>query len=156
MRGKEGDRMYKKLLIATDGSMQNKKAVQKGLELAKLCGARVTALHVTDTTIHMHPSMPGTLIATEDALNVVRKKLLEMGNTIVEEVVKEGKELGVEVTPLVLEGNPAHEILEIAPKFDLIVIGTQGKSGFEHFIMGSVAEKVVRHAPIPVLVVRSK
>jgi nucleotide-binding universal stress UspA family protein len=147
--------VYKKILIATDGSKQSKKAVTKGLEFAKLCGAKVTALNVADTTLHMHPSTPGALIAPEDALSVVRKKLLEIARTIVDDVAREGKKLGVEVSPLVLEGNPAHEILEIAPKFDLVVLGTQGKSGIARFIIGSVAENVVRHSSIPVLVVRA-
>ena len=67
-----------------------------------------------------------------------------------------GKIVNVAVEPVVREGNPASEIVNFAEKNDieLIVIGTLGKTGVQRFLMGSVAENVIRHSKVPVLVVR--
>jgi nucleotide-binding universal stress UspA family protein len=70
--------------------------------------------------------------------------------------VEEGKALGVEVTPLIVEGSPTKKIVEMATDFDLVVMGTLGRSALSKLFMGSVAERVTRYAPCPVLVVRSK
>lgn len=63
------------------------------------------------------------------------------------------------VSSVLASGTPWHEIVDAArrdPAIDLIVIGTHGRTGLGHVILGSVAEKVVRHAPVPVLVVRER
>jgi nucleotide-binding universal stress UspA family protein len=73
--------------------------------------------------------------------------------------VKEcGEASGVEVREVILEGHPSDEILNFAENnnIDLIVMGTLGKTGLDRFLMGSVAENVVRHAKVPVLVVRGE
>jgi nucleotide-binding universal stress UspA family protein len=59
---------------------------------------------------------------------------------------------------VVLEGNPSHEIIEFADNnnIDLIIMGTLGKTGFDRFLLGSVAEKVTRNSKVPVLVVRGE
>jgi len=69
---------------------------------------------------------------------------------------EKGKKIGVEVETLVVEGIPAKEILDVAEerKIDIIVMGTLGRTGLERLLLGSVAEKVIRHAPCPVFVVR--
>jgi nucleotide-binding universal stress UspA family protein len=66
------------------------------------------------------------------------------------------QERGKTVTPLVTRGQPFHEICEVAKgrQVDVIVMGTHGRSGLSHVLLGSVAERVVRHAPCPVLMVR--
>jgi nucleotide-binding universal stress UspA family protein len=142
--------MYKKILVTTDGSKHAIRTVIHALELAKRCGGTVTALHVIEGT---HPprsiSSPASLLLEEQI-----EKLKEEGREVVEQVVRKGKEMGVEVIPVVLDGHPAHEILEHGKDFDLIVVGTLGKSGIAHLLLGSVAEKVVRHATVPVLVVK--
>ena len=74
-------------------------------------------------------------------------------------MVKErGKVSGVEVREVLLEGHPSNEIIDFAENnnADLIVVGTLGKTGLDRFLMGSVAEKVVRGSKVPVLVVRSE
>ena len=69
-----------------------------------------------------------------------------------------GKAANIEVESVILEGSPADEIVDFAEKndIDLIVMGTQGKSAIERFLIGSVAENVVRHSKKSVLVVRKK
>ena len=66
-----------------------------------------------------------------------------------------GKENGIEVEELVVNGSPVKSIVEASKDFDIIVMGTLGRTGFAKFMMGSVAEKVVRFAKCPVMVVKS-
>ena len=82
----------------------------------------------------------------------------DTGKKAVNMVKKEGKKMGVEVETLVVEGNPAEEILIAAEErdIDIIVMGTLGRTGIQRLLLGSVAEKVIRHAPCPVFVVRLK
>jgi nucleotide-binding universal stress UspA family protein len=73
-------------------------------------------------------------------------------------VAEKAEEGGVEVEANIIEGHPADEIIKYSEKnsISLIVLGTLGKSGLDRFLLGSVAEKVVRNSKIPVLVVRGK
>jgi len=71
-------------------------------------------------------------------------------------VVNEGQKLGVNVTPKVVEGSPAKKIVDEAENYDLVVMGTLGRTGISKLLLGSVAERVVRFAPCPVLVVRAE
>lgn len=148
----EGNSMYKKILIATDGSDHSKEAEIHGLTMAKRSGATVTALHVVEV---VHPprsiSSPTSLLLDEQI-----ETLKMEGQKIVERIEDKGREMGVEVHPVVVEGHPANEIIERAADHDLVVVGTLGRSGISHLLLGSVAEKVVRHAPVPVLVVKTR
>ena len=143
--------MYKKILIATDGSEPSKEAEDHGLMLAKICGASVTALYVEE--INIPTAMVGDyLFFVEEQIEELEKA----GKKIVEDVVKKGEKMGVTVTPLLVEGHAAHEVIEHAKDYDIVVMGTIGRSGLSYLLTGSVAEKVVRHASVPVLVVRTK
>ncbi|RLF49149.1 MAG: universal stress protein [Thermoplasmata archaeon] len=140
---------FKRILIATDGSEYTKTAVEKGLSLAKLIGAKVTALYVIDMrSLAMIP--PDEI--TTPIYEIMRRE----GEEAVAYVENLGKSMGVEVETVVLEGNPAEEIIRLGKDHDMIVMGTLGKSGLERLLMGSVAEKVVRHAPCPVFLIRVK
>lgn len=139
----------KKILIATDGSEYTKEAVTTGLHLAKMLGAKVTALYVVDQTSFVSFPMDSSIVSVYSLLE-------NEGKRAVEEVKKEGEALGVEVTPVVAEGSPTRKIVEMAADFDLVVLGTLGRSALSKLFMGSVAERVTRYAPCPVLVVRSK
>jgi nucleotide-binding universal stress UspA family protein len=139
----------KKILIATDGSEYTKEAVMTGLKLAKILDAEVTALYVIDQTSFVTFPVDSSIVS-------VYPQLESEGKRAVEEVKKEGEAIGVEVTPVVAEGSPTRKIVEIAADFDLIVLGTLGRSALGKLFIGSVAERVTRYAPCPVLVVRSK
>ncbi len=73
----------------------------------------------------------------------------------VDKVSKEGSEMGVNVKTIVKNGSPAHEIIEESKNHDLIVMSSLGNTGLTHLLVGSVAEKVIRFAACPVLVVKS-
>jgi nucleotide-binding universal stress UspA family protein len=139
----------KRVLIATDGSENTKEAVSQGLYLAKVLGAEVTALYVVDQTSLVSFPMDSSIVSVYSLLE-------NEGKRAVEDVVKEGDALGVKVTPLIVEGSPTRKIVETSADFDLVVLGTLGRSALTKLFMGSVAERVTRYAPCPVLVVRSK
>lgn len=144
-----------KILIAVEDSEYSTKATAYGFELAKKVGAQVALLHVneipvtgtpyiTDPLINETPVlMPEVMIAQEES----SKKLL---NTIAEKYENE-----VTIYTLHKIGSPKEEILATAEEWnaDMIILGTHGRTGFDHFISGSVAEKVVRRAKCPVLII---
>jgi len=87
----------------------------------------------------------------EEQLSIEGKKATEYVENI-------GRAANIEVESIILEGNPANEILNFAEKneLDLIVMGTHGKTGIQRFFVGSVSENVVRHSKIPVIVVKGE
>ncbi len=138
---------YKRILIPTDGSEHSRLAVRKGVSLAKLVGGSVTALYVVN-----HSSFVGI---PEDSLIVDVYSLLRKEADGVLSFIKDlGEEHDVPVETLVEEGIPSEEILRAAKDHDLIIMGTLGLSGLSKLLLGSTAEKVIRHAPCPVMVVR--
>ncbi|MBU0686165.1 MAG: universal stress protein [Thermoplasmatota archaeon] len=139
----------RKILVATDGSEYTKEAVSAGLHLAKILGAEVTALYVIDQTSFVSFPIDSSIVSVYSLLE-------NEGKRAVEEVKKEGEQTGVKVSTVVVEGSPTRKIVEMAADFDLVVIGTLGRSALSKLFMGSVAERVTRYAPCPVLVVRSK
>ncbi len=140
---------FDKILIPTDGSENAKAAAVKGLALAKLLNADVTAISVVDS---------GALNANRGFRRAAVDNypfLEEESSAAVEQVRQEGEGMGVVVKKIVMKGVPANEIIEASKDYDLIVMGTLGRTGLSHLLMGSVAEKVVRFASCPVLVIRS-
>ena len=143
--------VYRNIVIATDGSENTLRAISYGIELAKLSGATVHALYVIDMTSFSSIPMDA---GWEEMYNILR----EEGEKAISVVKERGKVSGVEVREMILEGHPNNEIIDFAEKnnVDLIVVGTLGKTGLDRFLMGSVADKVVRGSKVPVLVVRSE
>ena len=139
--------MYKKILVPTDGSDFAKDAALHALFLAKVSGAEIIALSVSENHF-----INGISVSEEiEQINQIwtdrcKKDLEEF------EDMNDG---GVKISSVIKEGSPAKTILEVAEEedIDLIVIGSSGKSGFDRFILGSVSDKVVNAAKCPVLVV---
>jgi nucleotide-binding universal stress UspA family protein len=148
---------YQKILIATDGSKYSQTAVLQGMELAKLMGAKVYALYVFDKKAYIPPVLE-TSIHLGSKWDITEEMLRQEGADAIEYAKKVAKDKGIDYEGLVLEGDPAHEILEFAEqnKVDLIIMGTLGKGGLEKFLLGSVADKVVKHSKISVLVVKKQ
>ena len=140
--------LFKKILIPTDGSEYTKAAVRKGLEMAKAAGADVTALYVVDQTSFINFPMDSTIVSVYTLLE-------KEGEEAMEYVKKEAEALGVKVTTRIEEGSPSRKIVDLSAEHDLVVMGTLGRTGFSKLLLGSVAERVVRFAKCPVLVVRS-
>ncbi len=140
--------LFKKILIPTDGSEYTKAAVSKGLEMAKATGAEVTALYVVDQTSFINFPMDSTIISVYTLLE-------REGEEAMDYVKKEAETLGVKLTTRIEEGSPSRKIVDLSAEHDLVVMGTLGRTGFSKLLLGSVAERVVRFAKCPVLVVRS-
>ncbi|MDI3539838.1 MAG: hypothetical protein PWR29_764 [Methanolobus sp.] len=143
--------LYKKIFIATDGSEQNKKAVQHALEFAKTCGAKLYAGYVVDTAAFASIPMDA---GWEMMYELLQKEANEITSSVGENAQKEG----IPFEAVILEGHPGTEIVDFANKqdIDLIIMGTLGKRGLDHFLLGSVAENVIRNSSVPVLVVRGR
>lgn len=140
--------LFKKILIATDGSKRTQDAVEMGLKLAREHGSKVYAVYVVDTVTFA--SIP---------MDVTWESMYQLLKDEGEDAVKAVKDAApdVDVETHVLEGNPAVEITRFAGEkgVDLIVMGTLGKSGIDRLLLGSTAEKVIRIANCPVLVIKS-
>ena len=144
-------KLYKKILIATDGSEYTKNSIDYGLELAKNTEAKVHVIYVIDTAAFASIPMDA---AWESMYSLLKQE----GDEATKQVADKAELEGLEVERNTVEGHPAEEIIKYAEKnsISLIVLGTLGKSGLDRFLLGSVAEKVVRNSKIPVLVVRGK
>lgn len=140
-------RVYKKILVPTDGSEFAKKAQKQALFLANVCGAEIIAISVTENNF-----VSG--LPSDDEVYQLNQILKERSEENLEEFDKLNKN-DLKITHVIKEGLPAKVILEVAKEedVDLIVMGSSGKSGFDRFIMGSVADKVVNSAKCAVLVV---
>lgn len=152
-----GNNLYKDILIATDGSEHSKRAACHGIELAKLLGANVHSLYVLDKTSYA-PSSFQKPIQLGSKWNVLDDILQEQGRDALQYIKAFAEEKDINVNSNFVEGHAAHEILEFAEKhgIDLIVVGTLGKSRLEKILLGSVANKIVRHSKVSVLVVGQK
>lgn len=142
--------LFKKILVATDGSENAAKAASYGVNIAKPTGAEVHALYVVSTE---HALATRTVTGWTEAFE---ENLVNRGEVAIAYVEKLGKEAGVKVEPVFLKGIPAEEILDYAEEngIDLIVMGTQGLTGIKRFLIGSVAENVLRHSKVSVMIIR--
>lgn len=140
-------------LVAHDFSLSARKALALALDLFKASGGgRLVVVHVHE---------PGTDgfgvdIATLAPGGTVEQAYHEEAKATLAQELAEGQVEGVELVPRVIVGRPAHELVEVAKQEGavMIVVGSHGRRGFERFLLGSVAERVVRHAECPVLVVK--
>jgi nucleotide-binding universal stress UspA family protein len=145
--------IFRKIMVATDGSEEVRNAVDSAIRIAKLSGAKLYAVHVID--MGGYSITPSTDAEWEKAM---REQFITEGKEATTYVENAGKAADIEVESVILEGSPADEIVDFAERndIDLVVMGTQGKSAIERFLIGSVAENVVRHSKRPVMVVRKK
>ncbi|WP_292377640.1 universal stress protein [Methanosarcina sp. UBA289] len=142
----------RQILIATDGSETAKEAADFGMEMVGCSGAKVYAVYVIETTPYR--SVPLDQIWSKETLDEFER----VGHEATSYIEKIGKSVGAEVESRVLKGNPAEKILSFAEdnNIDMIIVGSLGKSGYERVLVGSVSDKIIRHAKVPVLVVRER
>lgn len=138
---------YSKILIAVDSSEYSMKAARKGLELAHQLNAKTALLFIVDKSKAMGNVDAG--IMPGEALIVLKKE----AEQTLDQLAKMYN--GKEIMKFMPEGHPAEDIIKTSETWsaDLIVMGTHGRTGLQHLFMGSVAEYVVRHSKIPVMIV---
>ncbi|RQS96895.1 universal stress protein [Burkholderia seminalis] len=145
--------MYSNILVALDGSDTSSRALDAALTLASETGARLTPVYVVDLLVpayDMYGYDPSILV---DAFR-------EEGLRVTEDAARRMKARGVAGTPQISNVAPAgetvpHRIVGLAREIeaDLIVMGTHGRHGFQRLFLGSVAERVLRQATCPVLMI---
>lgn len=139
--------MYDNILLPTDGSEGMDAVIDHTRELAEKHDATLHALYVANTA-----SL--TDLPMESAWDGVTAALQQQGEEAIEVVSEQVGDHPIESK--VAEGSPSQEIISYAADndCDLIVMGTHGRSGVDRLLLGSVAERVVRSSPVPVLTIR--
>lgn len=146
---KRRDMVFQNLLVPTDGSIENMAAVKTAVQMAKENGGKITALYVIDKSTYTDATSEATISKSFEFLE-------KEGNVAVAAVKKACDAENVPCEVRVENGSPHRCIEEASADFDLIIMGTLGRTGISKLMMGSVAEKVIKYSKCPVLVVRSK
>jgi nucleotide-binding universal stress UspA family protein len=142
---------YKKILVPLDGSATSEAILPEIEKLASAFGASISLLHVVPILIFSGSMEPVVQYET------VTEALIKEGEAYLRTIEKRLKDKGLTVESRLQQGNEAQLILEHSDQkdIDLIAMSTHGRSGVRRWLLGSVAEKVVRHATKPMLLVRS-
>jgi len=140
--------MYDRILVPTDGSDGIEPVIEHALELARVHDATVHGLYVLDTATMSRMPMDTSWEAVSDMLREEAERAL----TQVEALAGDTVIVETEMT----EGAPSRQIVDRArdADVDLIVMGTHGRGGLNRLLLGSVAERVIRSASVPVLTYR--
>jgi nucleotide-binding universal stress UspA family protein len=144
--------MFKKIMIATDGSEPSYMAARLGIDLASIHGAQVVAVYVVDVNrLIQLPGYTGIPGMKDKLLGL----MIEEGQYVTQDVDQMAQRAGLPCSKVVLRGHPSDELLRYSQeaKVDLLVMGSVGKSGLNRFLLGSVAEKVVQHSKVPIILV---
>ncbi|CQR50248.1 MULTISPECIES: universal stress protein [Haloferax] len=139
--------MYDEILLPVDGSPTAEQAAPHVFDLAERYDATVHVLFVVNTTRDNAGIVGGPVLET----------LEQEGKRVVDEVTARGESRGIETVGAVRRGAPHGAILDYATEHGVAVIAmaTHGRTGVERVLLGSVTERVVRTAPVPVLTVRA-
>jgi nucleotide-binding universal stress UspA family protein len=143
-----------KILVATDFSEPSEAALAYGRELAHSFGAALTVLHVVENVLSRAYGVDGAVMMIDPEL---QRQIEAAARERVDRELFDEDRQDLKATGIVLVSNaPAEAIVNFARQsnIDLVVMGTHGRGGVAHLVMGSVSERVVRTAPCPVLTVR--
>jgi nucleotide-binding universal stress UspA family protein len=145
--------MYKRILVPVDGSRTSTLGLQEAVRLAKSSGAKLRLIHVVDESVAMQDS--AYTFGTEDMLSILKKGGQQSLKRAQDLVARHGLTAESRLVESFV-GRVADVIVSDAKKWraDLIVMGTHGRRGFSHMMLGSDAELVIRSASAPVLLVR--
>jgi len=141
----------KKILVPIDFSDYSKSALKYAVNFCKNCQAEMILIYVVEPVIY-----PPDFSMGQIAIPSVNSEWDERARQELDKLAKEEIPSGMTVKTIIKTGKPFIEIIETAGELnvDLIIIATHGRSGMEHILFGSTAEKVVRKAPCPVLTLR--
>jgi nucleotide-binding universal stress UspA family protein len=143
----------KKIVCPTDFSEPAAEGLKIAKELAIQFSAEMLLVHVVTPL----PAMHGAAAPTGFHIPAVLEELEGSAKNSLDDIRREKLPAEMQVRIFVIHGKPAHEIVSLAAqeKADIIVIASQGESGWQRFVFGSVAERVVRNADCPVLTIRA-
>ena len=148
--------MYKKIMVPVDGSDTANAALQEAIKLARSESTGLRIIHVADSSAAVWDSE-----FTPIDLEQIRESVRSFARGVLEQAQRTAREAGIEAeTRLIEMETPGQRVAKVIAEHarewpaDLIVIGTHGRRGIDHFLLGSVAEGVMRLSPVPVLLVR--
>ena len=147
--------MYRKILVATDGSSLSKKTVNQAIALAQLMGAELVAFKVVPRYPQTYFEGGVALAASE--VSRIEKQWADHGQAVVDAVAKSAKAKGVAVKAVIAKSDLVSEAVIAAAKknkCDLIVMASHGRRGIKRLLLGSETQQVLTHSHIPVLVLR--
>jgi nucleotide-binding universal stress UspA family protein len=141
---------FQHLVVPTDFSQMSREALSYAAAWARPCGSEMTLVHTIEPP--PYPEFGYAHIPTKEA------RLKRKARQKLEEYSQELNHVGIKAACVIRTGSAFHEIVALAREesADLIVIATHGRQAIAHALLGSTAERVVRHAPCPVLVVRER
>lgn len=147
--------MYKRILVAVDGSSTSQRGLAEGIRVAKGTGATLLLVHVLNAVV------PESEIASTAYYQALSDSLRHSGLKILEHAAAAVREAGVPFEQKLVEKIGAYASDEIIAQArdwhaDLIVLGTHGRRGLKRLVMGSDAELVLRRSPVPVLMIRDQ
>ncbi len=147
-----------KILVAVDGSDSSKRAAQKGAELASSLDAHVSLITVVSPNYSHNIETINVSNAemSMEKMERIREETIKNGENILAEAAEVFEKEDIKYSKKVHEGDPADVICDVAEEenYDLIVLADKGLGGIKRFFLGSISDKVVRHASTSVLVVK--
>jgi nucleotide-binding universal stress UspA family protein len=147
--------MYKRILVATDGSPLSKKAISSAIDLAALSGAELVAVKITPR--YPQSYFEGSLPLSPTEVAKIEKAWSDNAQKLLDAVVKSAKAKGVSAKGVVVKSDIVSDALIAASKkhkIDLIVMASHGRRGVKRLLLGSETQQVLTHSTIPVLVLR--
>ncbi len=138
---------FNRIIIPTDGSEENEKIVKRGLSLARMLGTGVKVLFVLDTG-----SLSG--LPPDEMITTLEGQMEQKASEILDDIEKRAEKKGIDFERSMQKGTPAEIIISESEKGDIIVMGHHTRSGLSRLITGSTAQKVIRKAECPVMVIR--
>jgi nucleotide-binding universal stress UspA family protein len=139
-----GQSVYQNILVPTDGSEPSQRAAKHAIDLADRYDATIHTLYVIEAAT-LTPDLDTAALYDE---------LESIGRRATDDVVKDAERAGLDsVREEITRGHASSRIVEYIgdQEIDLVVMGTHGRTGLDRFLIGSVAEKVLRQSPVPVL-----
>ena len=139
----------KKILIAIDDGPISEKVALNGFQLGQQLNAEIALVSITDTSLMRNADG----VTQEEMEDTAKNELRKTQQALINRVFKDFK-----VSTFVEDGKPHEMILKVADEWeaDLIVLGTHGRTGLKHLLVGSVAEKVMRHSVKPLVIIPAK
>ena len=147
--------MYKRILVATDGSKLSNKAVEQALKLAEVTGAELVALKVVPR--YPQTYFEGGVALANAEVEKIEKQWQEEAKVIVAAVQAAGQKRAVKVKPVTVKSDLIAEAIIAGAKrnkCDLIVMASHGRRGLKRLLLGSETQQVLTHSHTPVLVLR--
>jgi universal stress protein A len=147
----------RRILVPTDFSDRSVAAVSYALFVAERFSAKVELLHVWEPSPYVTPSEVIMIATSEGHDELAERMKRELSETMDEFITRSTAGSDCDIKGHVEAGYPSHSIIKWLESgdYDLVVLGTHGRTGLPHLLMGSVAERIVRLAPVPVLTVRT-